>query len=395
MTRDLTGIPELAGIATYETAGRVGFSVAENVDRLLRLHWAERRVMDVLLTRIASTPEWEVKCAMCLHQWYAAEHANALRKRISEMRRPVPVLDKAPDATLDAFFEELLRSADTIELVTGVYRVALRALRDAYTTHADQTNPLVDQPTRRMMRSAIADLDEAIAWGERAFEAMIRGEENDRERGRRWEAHLKAYLDASRGIAGDLPPDGDESWLPEPRAREAFVPNFYPARDERFSGQYNFNFPPHLVYNAPGIPADERNLALLCKRTLEMDVPEMMASFLCERTDQPWSFYYDYSRQLWDEARHAMLGTVGLTARGIDWKKIPLNVGFSLRLNLHAILSSVRFFFTPSSNRLCLARPENDSSTRLQKRRAMSCRRTFTITTGRTKFFTHRLDVAR
>jgi hypothetical protein len=31
-----------------------------------------------------------------------------------------------------------------------------------------------------------------------------------------------------------------------------------------------------------------------------------------------------------------MLGTVALTARGIDWKKIPLNVGFSLRLNLHA-----------------------------------------------------------
>jgi hypothetical protein len=107
-------------------------------------------------------------------------------------------------------------------------------------------------------------------------------------------------------------------------------------RDNRFSGQYNFNFPPHLVYNAPGIPADERNLALLCKRTLEMDVPEMMASFLFERTDQPWSFYYDYSRQLWDEARHAMLGTVGLEARGIDWKRIPLNVGFSLRLNLHA-----------------------------------------------------------
>jgi len=58
MKTDLTDIPELAGIATYESAGRVGFSVAQNVDRLLRLHWAERRVMEVFLTRIASTPEW-------------------------------------------------------------------------------------------------------------------------------------------------------------------------------------------------------------------------------------------------------------------------------------------------------------------------------------------------
>ena len=66
---------------------------------------------------------------------------------------------------------------------------------------------------------------------------------------------------------------------------------------------------PHVVYNLPDVPADERNLALLCKRALEMDVPEMMASFITERTNEPWEFYRDYSRQLWDEARHAMMGT--------------------------------------------------------------------------------------
>ena len=61
-----------------------------------------------------------------------------------------------------------------------------------------------------------------------------------------------------------------------------------------------------------------------------------MASFLYERKGQPWEFYLDYSRQLWDEARHAMMGTVAFEARGVDWTGIPLNVGFSLRLNLHA-----------------------------------------------------------
>lgn len=334
MTEQLSDIPELAGIATYESAARIGYSVAENIERLLRLHWAERRVMHSLLTHITSTPEWEVKCAMCLHQWYAAEHADALRKRISEMRHPVPPLGSAPDKALDSFFDELLRSEDTIELLTGVYGVALPAVREAYATHIDRTNPLVDQPTRRMMRTAVVDLDEAIDWGDRALAAIIGTDEHAHERARNWETHLKAYLDAAGGIAGDAP--RTERMLPSPRASVPYTPNFHPARDDRFAGRYNFNFPPHLVYNAPGIPADERNLALLCKRTLEMDVPEMMASFLSERADQPWPFYFDYSRQLWDEARHAMLGTVGLDARGIDWKRIPLNVGFSLRLNLHA-----------------------------------------------------------
>ena len=71
----------------------------------------------------------------------------------------------------------------------------------------------------------------------------------------------------------------------------------------------------------PGASAEERNLALLCKRTLEMDVPEMMASIMMERTDQPWEFHRDYSRQLWDEARHAMMGSVAFEARGVDWTR--------------------------------------------------------------------------
>jgi hypothetical protein len=124
--------------------------------------------------------------------------------------------------------------------------------------------------------------------------------------------------------------------LPAPRAAEPFAPSMVPRRDARFHGQHDFDFPPHDVYNAPGVPAEERTLALLCKRALEMDVPEMMASVSVERADMPWELQLDWARQLWDEARHAMLGTVGLAARGVDWTRVPLNVGFSLRLNLHA-----------------------------------------------------------
>ncbi len=39
------------------------------------------------------------------------------------------------------------------------------------------------------------------------------------------------------------------------------------------------------------------------------------------------------SRQLWDEARHAMMGEVGFASLGIDWTKIPINFTWSLNLN--------------------------------------------------------------
>ena len=57
---------------------------------------------------------------------------------------------------------------------------------------------------------------------------------------------------------------------------------------------------------------------------------------MTQEDNQPWEFRRDYARQLWDEARHSMMGEASLEARGIDWTRIPLNVGFALRLNLHA-----------------------------------------------------------
>jgi len=321
--------PELAGVSTYADAARIGFSVDENVRRLLRLHWVERRLMAILVAHLTSEPAWEVKCGLALHQWQSAEHVDALRRRITEMRNPSPRLDTVPDndptaTALDTFLDQVDAARDTSELLTGVYDVLYPALAAAYRDHLARTNALVDYPTRRVLRFALTDIEEAIEWRARARSV---------ERGA-WSGHLEACLAAAGGLAGDRPVEPLDITLHAPRSTHR---SFHPRRDERFHGQYNFEFAPHIVYSMPDVPADERNLALLCKRALEMDVPEMMASFMTERDDQPWEFYRDYSRQLWDEARHAMMGTVALEARGIDWRTdIPLNVSFALRLNLHA-----------------------------------------------------------
>lgn len=328
------GVPELASLTSYAGAARLGYSVDENVRRLVRYQWTERRLMATLLAHLPAEPTWEVKGGYALHQWQDAEHVEWLRRRIGEMRHPVPPLDQAPDPRLEALLEEALRAADAVELLAGAYGVVRHALAEAYRRHLAETNPLVDHPTRRILRRALTDHEESLEWSWAALEALTRVDLGAADRGAAWARHLRAYLDAAGGIAGPAP-DG-EAQLPPPPAAGPFAPDFHPRRDGRFQGQYHFDFPPHVVYNDPRVPADERNLALLCKRTLEMDVPEMMASILVERADQPWGFHLDYSRQLWDEMRHAMMGSVAFEARGVDWTRIPLNLGFSLRLNLHA-----------------------------------------------------------
>ena len=269
---------------------RIGYSVDENVQLLLRYHWIEKRLSEVATARLPATPEWEVKGGFALHQYLDCEHASALRTRIREMRHPAPRTDVAPDAELESQLARLNEASTTLDLLKGIQEIR-RELLASYREHFERTNPLVDHPTRRMLRFIILEEEEMLDWYDTAVAAG-------------------------------------------PSARLAA--GFKPERDQRFTESYNFNFPPHNVKPLMYVPVDERNLALLCKRLLEMDVPEMMASFITELKDQPWDFHREYKRQLWDEARHSMMGEVAFESRNIDWTQIPLNVGFSLRLNLYA-----------------------------------------------------------
>ena len=92
--------------------------------------------------------------------------------------------------------------------------------------------------------------------------------------------------------------------------------------------------PEAFLYDERFLPRD-KTLMMYYKRIREIDVPEMMASILVELGPQePWEFHQEMMRQLWDEARHAMMGEVGFAAQGLDWRKIPINFTWSRNLNL-------------------------------------------------------------
>jgi hypothetical protein len=95
------------------------------------------------------------------------------------------------------------------------------------------------------------------------------------------------------------------------------------------------------------------------KRLREVDVPEMMSSIITETPDKPWGYYRDMTRQLWDEARHAMMGEVGFANLGIDWpSKVMINHTWSLALNTqlkpierHAVLYFIEQGLMPKTGK--------------------------------------------
>ena len=325
-------IPPLAGICTYEEAAKLGYTVEQNVGYMLRYAWVEKLVMEAGLFWMNPTPEWEVKEAYSLHLWLDTEHAGMFRDRISEMRNPPPRMDVSPDERLDAFFRELLTAENTMERVVGLYGVLKPALLAAYKQHLAESNPVIDYPTSRILGIMVSEEEKMLAWGNQAIAALTEG--TDASAVEAWKAHLNAYLQAAGGIRGEQEAPAS---VPASRVKVEFTPDWMPQRDPRFKQTWNFVFPPHEVASAttPDVDVDERTLALMCKRTLEMDVPEAMASMIGRAEGETWEYYRDMCRQLWDEARHAMMGSIYFENHGIDWKQqIALHVAFPLHLNL-------------------------------------------------------------
>jgi len=155
-------LPSLAGVCSMEEAMKPGLSVEACVTRLKRYHYAFKRLHEIFTARITAEPIYELKMAFSLHAHLCAEHVSALRKRVSEMREPPLGLDAVPDPNLEIFFDEILAAPATEELLIGIYDKSVPALKAALLRHLEDTNLLVDQPSARVCRFALLELEDLL-----------------------------------------------------------------------------------------------------------------------------------------------------------------------------------------------------------------------------------------
>ena len=158
---------------------------------------------------------------------------------------------------------------------------------------------------------------------------------------------LNAHLESAGGVDGpaSAEPSGgrkpavaasQHGGLTPPARRYSTKPYTYdpvPKRDERFTDPWNQGVNAEAFLYDETKPARAKALMMLYKRLREIDVPEMMSSIITQTPGKPWGWYRDMSRQLWDEARHAMMGEVGFTALGVDWTQAKITFNWSYRLN--------------------------------------------------------------
>ena len=351
--RGYAGLPSLVGLETMEAAQNKGLTVAESVARLKRFHWALKRLHGIFVARIASTPIYELKMAFGLHAHYCAEHVGEFAKRVREMRQPPYGLEVCPDPALDQFFDEIL-SAPTIEaLVLGLYQQAVPAMTAALSRMIGDTHKLFDHPSYRVCRLTLVEMEDVLHYGEQAIACLV--SEAERAALRDWSSSQDRLLAAAGGLDGTETPTGESV-----ERMFSAVPYHYdgvPQRDERFKDPYNMGVNAEAMLFNPEVAPLPKSIMLYFKRMREIDVPEVMSSILAETPGKPWEYSRDMTRQLWDEARHAMMGEIGFVSLGIDWTMIPLNFTWSLGMNTqltamdrHAVLFTIEQGLMPKKN---------------------------------------------
>ncbi|HEV8059604.1 MAG TPA: hypothetical protein VGP68_07015 [Gemmataceae bacterium] len=322
-------LPPLAGVATLEEAARPGMGIEACVARLKRYHYAFLRLHEILNARITAEPLYELKTGFSHHAYLCSEHVQALRTRVSEMREPPLGLETVPHPALQVFFDEILAAPTTPALLLGIYEGAVPAVQHALQHHLHDTNRLVDAPSVRVCRFALLELADMASFGEQCIKSLV--DQPTRLALQPWLDLLSRCLQAAGGLDGRE--TSDERLLERLYSRTPYVYDRVPKRDDRFQDLYNQGVNPEAFLYNPEFPAQAKILMMLFKRIREIDVQEMMASIIYETKGQPWEYYRDMSRQLWDEARHAMMGEVGFTSLGIDWTQARITHNWSLRLN--------------------------------------------------------------
>ncbi len=325
------GLPQLAGVCSMDRAVRSDWSLQQSVDRLKRLHYVLRRLHETLTARITSEPIYELKMAYSHHAYLLAEQVDLIRTRVAEMREPPLGLDKVPHGALERLLDEVDGAPSTEELLAGVYQVCLPAVLDSCSRLKNDAHPLADAPTVRVAKLMEFELGDLVTFGRAAIDCLV-----DSQRATEmepWTEHLRLCLTASGQLDGTQ--QESESIPPAWHRKQPYVFQSEPQRDQRFQDPYNAGVNPEAFLYDENFSPRDKTLMMYYKRIRELDVPEMMASILVElREDEPWEFHKEMSRQLWDEARHAMMGEVGFVAQGIDWREIPINFTWSRNLNL-------------------------------------------------------------
>ena len=189
------------------------FSVEESARRITHYRYAEIACMEAEAGWVATMAAPKIKIALAQHAYEDSLHADALGRRLPELRvqenvdMSIPptlrVADvrRPPNDEFARFVQELQDQEDELLRLAGLYRVLKPHLAVYYRHHMAVTDQVCDSPTVRMLKFILIDEEEHIRWGQAIYEELA-DTPAKRRQAMEWQMHLEELLAASGGVTG-------------------------------------------------------------------------------------------------------------------------------------------------------------------------------------------------
>jgi hypothetical protein len=179
------------------------YSVRQSARYIMNYRYAEERMMRMMAGWIALTPQLPVKLEMARQVYEDALHADALGKRLGELRTQAQV-SRPPNEAFTGLMDEIENKEqweDTIERLVGIYRVIKPHLVAHYSAHVAAANPVYEPPTLRILAHLMDDEKRHIERGSVLLNDLLDSAGAHR-RAAQWQAHLAEILAAAGGVTG-------------------------------------------------------------------------------------------------------------------------------------------------------------------------------------------------
>ena len=136
-------------------------SVKERGQFVATMRYINVWLMETMAGWVPTTPEMEVKLLFGEHLWDAAQHADALGKRTSELRMPLQH-SAPPVGDYVDFLDTVSGIEETQQRLAAIYNVLLPALSTHYRRFLEKTDALADAPTVRIIERHLSDIDRML-----------------------------------------------------------------------------------------------------------------------------------------------------------------------------------------------------------------------------------------
>jgi hypothetical protein len=183
------------------------YDVEATARRIRNFRYAEEWMMMILGGWMATVPELPVKTGLGKITWEGAQAADALGKRLPELRagRNLNVASQSANQGFVDLINAVAAPEDpelTIEKLTGLFDVLKPHLVEVYETTIRGTDQIADAPTIELLDDIVRKTRRHIAWGKEVLDRLC-DTEAKRERRRMREADLQQRLRACGGVTGD------------------------------------------------------------------------------------------------------------------------------------------------------------------------------------------------